>query len=70
MGKQWKQCKTLYYGVPKSLQMVIAAMKLKDTYSLNKAMVKFYMENASPKDSLDLSGLNVDTLFAHLFPMK
>ena len=34
MGKQWKQCQTLYLGAPKSLQMVIAAMKLKDTYSL------------------------------------
>ena len=27
MGKQWKQCKTLLLGVPKSLQMVTAAMK-------------------------------------------
>ena len=34
MGKQWKQCQTLFSGAPKSLQMVIAAMKLKDTYSL------------------------------------
>ena len=34
MGKQWKQCQTLYWGAPKSLQMVIAAMKLKDAYSL------------------------------------
>ena len=32
--KQWKQCQTLFFGAPKSLQMVIAAMKLKDTYSL------------------------------------
>ena len=30
-GKQWE---TLFWGVPKSLQMVIAAMKLKDSYSL------------------------------------
>ena len=29
MGKQWKQCQTLFWGAPKSLQMVIAAMKLK-----------------------------------------
>ena len=29
MGKQWL---TLFLGAPKSLQMVIAAMKLKDTY--------------------------------------
>ena len=33
-GKQWKQCWTLFLGAPKSLQMVTAAMKLKDTYSL------------------------------------
>ena len=32
--KQWKQCQTLFSGAPKSLQMVIAAMKLKDAYSL------------------------------------
>ena len=31
MGKRWKQCQTLFFGAPKSLQMVIAAMKLKDT---------------------------------------
>ena len=29
-----KQCQTLFFGAPKSLQMVTAAMKLKDTYSL------------------------------------
>ena len=32
--EQWKQCQTLFWGAPKSLQIVIAAMKLKDTYSL------------------------------------
>ena len=34
MGKQWKQCQTLFFWAPKSLQMVTAAMKLKYTYSL------------------------------------
>ena len=34
MGKQWKQWQTLFWRAPKSLQMVTAAMKLKDTYSL------------------------------------
>ena len=33
-GKQWKQWLTLFLGAPKSLQMMIAAMKLKDAYSL------------------------------------
>ena len=37
-GKQWKQCQTLFFGAPKSLQMVIAAMKLKDTYSLEEKL--------------------------------
>ena len=26
-GKKWKQCQTLFFGAPKSLQMVITAMK-------------------------------------------
>ena len=30
----WKQWQTLFWGAPKSLQMVIAAMKLKEAYSL------------------------------------
>ena len=33
MGKQWKPCQTLFWGASKSLQMVTAAMKLKDTFS-------------------------------------
>ena len=37
MGKQWKQWLTLFFWAPKSLQMVIAAMKLKDTYSLEES---------------------------------
>ena len=34
MGKKWKQWLTLFFWAPKSLQMVIAAMKLKDACSL------------------------------------
>ena len=34
MGKQWKQCQTFFFWAPKLLQMVTAAMKLKDAYSL------------------------------------
>ena len=33
-GEQQKQCQTLFFWAPKSLQMVTAAMKLKDAYSL------------------------------------
>ena len=39
MGKQGKQCQTSFFGAPKSLQMVTAAMKLKDTYSLEEKLV-------------------------------
>ena len=34
MEKQWKQWKALFTWAPKSLQIVTAAMKLKDAYSL------------------------------------
>ena len=36
--KQWKQWQTLFWGAPKSLQMVIEAMKLKDAYSLEEKL--------------------------------
>ena len=37
MGKQWKQCQTLFWGAPRSLQMVTAAMKLKDASPWKKS---------------------------------
>ena len=37
-GTQWKQWQTLFWGAPKSLQMVIAAMKVKDAYSLEEKL--------------------------------
>ena len=37
-GETVKQCQTLFLGAPKSLQMVIAAMKLKDAYSLEEKL--------------------------------
>ena len=38
MGKQWKQWETLFSWAPKSLYMVAAAMKLKDTCSLKETL--------------------------------
>ena len=38
MRKQWKQWQTLFLGAPKSLQMVTAAMKLKDACSLEEKL--------------------------------
>ena len=37
-GKQWKQWETLFGGTPKSLQMVTAAMKLKNACSLKEKL--------------------------------
>ena len=37
-GKQWKQWQTLFWGARKSLQMVTAAMKLKDACSLEEKL--------------------------------
>ena len=39
MGKQWKQCQTLFWGAPKSLQLVIAAMKLKRRLLLGRKVM-------------------------------
>ena len=36
MGKQWKQCQTLFFWAPKSLQMVTAAMKFKRCFLLGR----------------------------------
>ena len=38
VGETWKQWLTLFSWAPKSLQMVTAAMKLKDTYSLEEKL--------------------------------
>ena len=38
VGKQWKQWQTLFSWAPKSLQMVTAAMKLKDACSLEEKL--------------------------------
>ena len=38
MGKQWKQWQTLFSWAPKSLKMVTAAMKLKDTCCLEEKL--------------------------------
>ena len=37
-GEQWKQWLTLFWGAPKSLQMVTAATKLKDACSLEEKL--------------------------------
>ena len=38
ISQQWKHCQTLFWGAPKSQQIVIAAIKLKDAYSLEEKL--------------------------------
>ena len=59
-GKQWKQCQTLFSWAPKSLQVVTAAMKLKDACSMEKSYdqsssVQF--SHSVVSNSLQLHGL-------------
>ena len=61
MGKQWKQCQTLFFWAPKSLQMVTAAMKLKDAYSLEG--VQFLGQ----EDSLEEKRANHSSMLAWEF---
>ena len=37
-GETWKQWETLFFWAPKSLQMVTAAMRLKDTSSVEEKL--------------------------------
>ena len=37
-GETWKQWQTLFWGAPKSMQMVTVAMKLKDACSLEEKL--------------------------------
>ena len=39
MGKQWKRWQTLFFWAPKSLQMVIVAMKLKKCLLLGREVM-------------------------------
>ena len=44
MGKEWKQWLPLFWGAPKSLQMVTAAMKLKDACPLEEKQPRQHIE--------------------------
>ena len=69
MGKQWKQCQTLFWGAPKSLRMVTAAMKLKDACSLKKTYDQprqhikkqrhYFADNSSSSQSYGFSSSHV-----------
>ena len=67
MEKQWKQWLTLFFWAPKSLQMVIAVMKLKDAYSLEG---KFMTNLDSILKSRDMTlSTKVNLVKAMVFPV-
>ena len=67
MGKQWKQWLTSFFWAPKSLQVVIAAKKLKDVYSLErKAMTN--LDSILKSRDFALS-TNVHLVKAMVFPV-
>ena len=68
MGKQWKQCQTLFWGAPKSLQMVIAAMKLKDAGLLLGRKVMTNLDSMLKSRDITLSR-KVHLVKAMVFPM-
>ena len=68
MGKQWKQCQTLFFGAPKSLQMVTAAMKLKDAYSLEGRKVMTNLDSIFKSRDITLP-TKVRLVKAMVFPV-
>ena len=70
MGKQWKQWQTLFLGAPKSLQMVTAAIKLKDAFSLEDVGRKVMTNLDSILKSRDITwSTKVHLVKAMVFPI-
>ena len=65
MGKQWKQWLTLFFGAPKSLQMVTAAMKFKRLLLLGRKVMT-YLDSILKSRDITLSS-EVDLVKAVVF---
>ena len=68
MGKQWKQLQTLFFGAPKSLQMVPAAMKFKNACSLEEKLGHTQTAYSKPERDITLP-TNVCLIKAMDFPV-
>ena len=68
MGKQWKQCQTLFLGAAKSLQMVTAAMKLKDACLLLGRKVMTNLDSILKSRDITLP-IKVHLVKAMVFPV-
>ena len=66
VGKEWKPCQTLFWGAPKSLQMVIAAMKLRHLLLGRKVMTN--VDNILKSIDITLP-TNVCLVKAMVFPV-
>ena len=64
----WKQCQTLFWGAPKSLQMVIAAMKLKDACLLLGKKVMTNLDSIFKSRDITLP-IKVRLIKAMVFPV-
>ena len=67
MGKQWKQWLTLFFWAPKSLQMVIASMKLKRHLLLGRKVMT-NLESILKRRNITLS-TKVHLVKAMVFPV-
>ena len=68
MGKEWKQWQTSFWGAPKSLQMMTAAMKLKDAYSLEGRKVMTNLDSILKSRDITLP-TKVRLVKAMVFPV-
>ena len=68
MGKQWKQCQSLFWGAPKSLQMVTAAMELKDRHLLLERKVMTNLDSVLKSRDITLP-TKVRLVKAMVFPV-
>ena len=68
MGRQWKQWLTLFWGAPKSLQMVTAAMKLKDVCLLLGRKIMTNLESILKSRDITLQ-TKVRLVKAMVFPI-
>ena len=69
MGKPWKQCQTLFFWAPKSLQMVTAAMELKDAYSCSHEIKRHLLLDSLLKNRDITLPTKVHLIKAMVFPV-
>ena len=68
MRKQWKQWQSLFWGAPKSLQMVTAAMELKDRHLLLERKVMTNIDSILKSRDITLPA-KVHVFKAMVFPV-